>query len=350
MRTAPDIFEETTDRSAVKFIEAARSFDYLVPNLAFISHFSEENTFKFATAITGSFWCPLLALMSPPLSIGYAYNKAERNVISSITADQKRPDETVFANLDFLVFKAEHKDAGPKLGKAREELKKKLISYNSMQYGHIRYLPVCAAAGSYMEFGLIDLYDKGYHAIASAVEVSVPQHRAQLFRQSINILRYLRTIIPDIPFNTSQPQYVISGKLDYRGDFVLKQRTSMDTAPIELYAELTKGITNACRVEILSRDSKLLKISPIGVKINSDALPSLSELTCAVLCILRCLADLHSKGFVHRDLRWSNIIRIYARRRDGNVTTLTFYVIDFEFGSFVGTALDVPDHWFAYRT
>ena len=183
------------------------------------------------------------------------------------------------------------------------------------------------------------------------MEVSVPQHRARLFRQSINILRYLRTIIPDIPFNTSKPQYVISGKLDYRGDFVLKQRTSMDTAPNELYAELTKGITNACRVEILSRDSKLLKISPIGVKINSDALPSLSELTCAVLCILRCLADLHSKGFVHRDLRWSNIIRIYARRRDENVTTtLTFYVIDFEFGCFVGTALDVPDHWFAYRT
>ena len=69
--------------------------------------------------------------MSPPLSIGYAYNKAERNVISSITADQKRPDETVFANLDFLVFKAEHKDAGPKLGKVRKELKKKLIPYNS---------------------------------------------------------------------------------------------------------------------------------------------------------------------------------------------------------------------------
>ena len=181
------------------------------------------------------------------------------------------------------------------------------------------------------------------------MEVSVPQYRAQLFRQSINILRYLRTIIPDIPFNTSQPQYVISGKLDYRGDFVLKQRTSMDTAPIELYAALTQGITNACRVEILRRDSKLLKISSIGVKINSDALPSPSELTCAVLCILRCLADLHSKGFVHRDLRWSNIIRIYARREE-NVTTVTFYVIDFEFGCFVGTALDVPDHWFAYRT
>ena len=346
MRAAPDIFEETVNRSAVKFVEAARSFDYLVPELAFISNFSEENTLKYATAITGSFWCPLLALMSPPLTTSYAYNKAERNVISSITVEQKRPDETVFANVDFLIFKAEHKDSGVKLAKAREELKEKIIPYSSMQYGHIRYLPVCAAAGNFMEFGLIDLSDKGYHAIASAVEVSIPQHRAQLFRQSINILRYLRTIIPDIPYNTSQPQYVKVGKLDYRVDFLFKQRTSTDTAPSDLYTVLTQGVTNACRVEILRSNPTLLKISPIGVQIRYDSLPSPSELSCAVLCILRCLADLHRRGFVHRDLRWSNIIRIYAKL-ESNVNTLTFFVIDFEYGSVTGTVLDLPDHWYA---
>eukprot|EP00198_Chlamydomonas_reinhardtii_P005410 XP_001694746.1 predicted protein [Chlamydomonas reinhardtii] len=40
-----------------------------------------------------------------------------------------------------------------------------------------------------------------------------------------------------------------------------------------------------------------------------------SDLACAVLGVLRGLAALHSEGYVHRDVRWPNVIFLPAERR-----------------------------------
>jgi serine/threonine protein kinase len=49
------------------------------------------------------------------------------------------------------------------------------------------------------------------------------------------------------------------------------------------------------------------------------------EFRIAVRCVLSCISELHKAGFVHRDIRWPNIIKI--TRKDGSVR---FIVIDFE--------------------
>lgn len=46
-----------------------------------------------------------------------------------------------------------------------------------------------------------------------------------------------------------------------------------------------------------------------------------SELKTAITCVLKFLIDFHNKGFVHRDLRWPNVLK------DNNGD---YFVIDFE--------------------
>ena len=54
-----------------------------------------------------------------------------------------------------------------------------------------------------------------------------------------------------------------------------------------------------------SRSSNRLELSPIGSLIRPQSLP---ELKAAISGILHGLEWLHGNGFVHRDLRWNNVI------------------------------------------
>jgi serine/threonine protein kinase len=48
-----------------------------------------------------------------------------------------------------------------------------------------------------------------------------------------------------------------------------------------------------------------VELRPVGFQ----RLPqSLSELKCAIRCVLEALSALHQAGFVHRDVRWENIL------------------------------------------
>ena len=49
----------------------------------------------------------------------------------------------------------------------------------------------------------------------------------------------------------------------------------------------------------------ILELSPIGSLIRPQSLP---ELKAAISGILHGLEWLHGNGFVHRDLRWNNVI------------------------------------------
>lgn len=58
------------------------------------------------------------------------------------------------------------------------------------------------------------------------------------------------------------------------------------------------------------------------------------------IAVLHCLGFIHSKGFVHRDIRWSNIIKLVTYTPE-NVASVRFMIIDFEFAVNDGDAMEI---------
>ena len=72
---------------------------------------------------------------------------------------------------------------------------------------------------------------------------------------------------------------------------------------------------------------------------------SLQEVLAAIKAVLSCLVYIHSKGFVHRDLRWANLIRSFKYYSDGSrLESCNFLVIDFEFAANDGDEMSVVDY------
>jgi serine/threonine protein kinase len=75
---------------------------------------------------------------------------------------------------------------------------------------------------------------------------------------------------------------------------------------------------------------------------------SLQEVKSAIKSVLTCLNYLHSNGFVHRDIRWANLIRQYYFHEDGSVESCRFLVIDFEFAERDGEDMLINNYMFAH--
>ena len=347
------LFEVIPNCGAEDFSDFAIAFDVNSLNHD-VQEFSEKLTLKIATSITGAFWARI-GTLTGSLSISVALNKAERKSTSKTTERTTRPNETAFLNGSFLVFKAEHKDNISKIQEARDELLTKTTPFNQFQFGCYRYLPVCAAAGYFMEFALVDVMLRQYHALSEPLDTKSAQNRAKLFSQSLNILRYVKNLAPNIPFNTALPTFQALNGIVFHETYIVKDVQDDHTAPAALYAALQNGVAKSVKVTHL-RNKKRLRIEPLGLKISEGGAHLIKdEMKCALRCILLCLADLHSRQFVHRDLRWSNIIRSYTYCNsadpvcNGQPESMTFLVIDFEYGAQSGESLDVDGHWLIVR-
>ena len=102
-------------------------------------------------------------------------------------------------------------------------------------------------------------------------------------------------------------------------------------------------VPDAVKVEKVSK-GKRLKISPKGIRINDGGYGlNENEVRSALKAVLRCLAYIHSKGFVHRDIRWANIIKEIKYNPD-NVESVRFLVTDFEFAAKIGDPMEVHDY------
>ncbi|KXZ54438.1 hypothetical protein GPECTOR_5g90 [Gonium pectorale] len=95
----------------------------------------------------------------------------------------------------------------------------------------------------------------------------------------------------------------------------------------ELYAKMSKSehrrdIIQACSSDggdegagpRLERDEYVVYLAPVGVPCTGPP-ETEAALASAVLGVLRGLVALHSKGFVHRDIRWPNVIFLPAEQR-----------------------------------
>jgi hypothetical protein len=70
----------------------------------------------------------------------------------------------------------------------------------------------------------------------------------------------------------------------------------------------------------------------------------LKDVQAAIKIVLQCLVILHAKGFVHRDLRWANLIRLAKFRADATLESSNFLVIDFEFAAVDGDCMSIGDY------
>jgi serine/threonine protein kinase len=88
-----------------------------------------------------------------------------------------------------------------------------------------------------------------------------------------------------------------------------------------------------------------LKVTPVGTRTHDrgEGL-SLEDVRAAIRTILLCLEFLHEKGFVHRDLRWANIIRSFSCNHGGTIESCKFLVIDFEFAEYNGAKMNIVDY------
>eukprot|EP01036_Dinobryon_divergens_P036282 gene36282-47219_t len=174
---------------------------------------SEESVLLCITEITGMMWRRMASLLkiSPVFKVLYN-NKKD---LTGATEGDGRPDETDYLN-DFMVCKSEHNDED--LQKAIAELTKKLSRYNHIEYGlKIVFLPVIAAAGSYVEFGFVDVRTKAYHCV----------------------IRYDLLDVCQRP--TRHPCSKTIRNITYYDSHVLKKLSTSSTCPEELYELLERG-------------------------------------------------------------------------------------------------------------
>ncbi len=298
---------------------------------------SEESVMACVTEVTGMMWRKMATFstdFAPVFRV--LYNKKD---MSGASEGDRRPDETDYLN-DFLVCKSEHK--AENLQGAIVELTKKLSGYNHIEYGlRIVFLPVIAAAGFLIEFAFVDVRTKAYHHVAR-YDLQLCGARVECFVCMINFFRLIYTMAPYIPANPTPLFKTIKG-ITYYDSYVTKKLPANRTCPDALYEYLgRRQVPGAVKVE---KVRGLLKVSPKGVRTHDrgEGL-SLEDVRAAIRAILLCLGFLHAKGFVHRDVRWANLIRSFSYHHDGTVESCKFLVIDFEFAGRDGAAMGIADY------
>lgn len=227
---------------------------------------------------------------------------------------------------------------------AIKEQTSKLAGYNIVEYGsRIACLPVYSAAGSWVEFGVVDVRFKTYRR-ASRFDISQGPGRCACFVGALNIFRFLRTMAPHIPNNPS-PIFRVVKDLTFYEDYVVKKIPVTCTCPEELYALLATGSV-PCAVKVVKNGGFVL-VSPVGVQTpdKGEGL-ELAEVRSAIKSCLMCLQYMHARNFVHRDIRWANLIRLYKFRTDGSVESVNFFVIDFEFSGRSDEPMNIYDYIF----
>jgi hypothetical protein len=186
-------FEDRVDSEARLLVDRYVAFEDRT--MEFKPGMSEEVVLACITEITGMMWRKLALCCGLTAVFDYNYNKKDS---SGDTEGDARPDETDYLN-NFMVCKSEHNDTD--LAQAVEELTEKLSNYNVVEYGtKIAYLPVLAAAGQSVEFGLVDVRTRIYH-LAVRYDLRDVGQRVRCFISSINVFRIIRTMEPFIPTN-----------------------------------------------------------------------------------------------------------------------------------------------------
>jgi serine/threonine protein kinase len=344
--TMTSVFEKSDDgREAVGLITKFQSFEDGV--LLFPYDGTEECVLAYITCITGKLWLYMsneMDVASFSRVLSFNYNAKDS---SGVTEGSARPDETIYLG-DFLAVKGEHKRYPHWLDEAISDLTSKHVDFNHANYGpHIIYMPVYVAAGKLVEFGVLDVRSGNYIAVVR-YDVSAVARRSDCFITCINYFRLLHTMNSFVP-SQATPFYKEMKGVTIYPKYVVKNIPRNCTCPKSLYNFLESGsVPYSVKVEHFTLNRSVrLKITPVGLRTatNGEGL-TLKEVRIAVKCVLKCLDFIHSKGFVHRDIRWANVIREFEYFPDMTVKSCKFLLIDYEFAAEIDSNMNIHDYIF----
>jgi hypothetical protein len=332
-----DVFCADGAQEARLFLDRFAAFESRAEFLG--AALSEELVLATITEITGMMWSKLASLVRMRAVFSFAYNDKGP---SGATEANLRPDETDYLG-NFMVSKSEHEDVD--LQAAIDELQRKMRAYNQVEYGpSITFLPVIAAASIFVEYGIIDVRDKSY-TMVERFDLGSAGARAHCFVLAINFFRYFRTLEPFIPKNPVPLYKNLGGDRKhvlFMEDHVLK-RVYKTTCPDHLYALL--GLCNVPGAVQVLRYKNHVKVSPVGTPVPPGAEGySEKDVRRAVATVLICLSYLHERNFVHRDVRWENVVREYETNAAGETYTVGFLVIDFECAAHAGDPVTMENY------
>ncbi|KAF1326915.1 Crinkler, partial [Globisporangium splendens] len=251
-----------------------------------------------------SFWDDLICNVLNVVLSGIGASERSSNQFSS--TGPKRPD-FLFVVDSFCVFRGEEKAPGARIETPRRELFEKLI----WTYGDVPYLFGYAAVGF-----KVNLYAIARNSASSQVDaielgsfdLKNLGGRFRLLLAILNISRLLRSITSLCPE---------SGRDEYQ--------SVVRSNGVEVHLEPARVVKIFPDVATFQNTKWHLKRLQTNVFISRgiDTMPSsVEELFHALRGVLSALVKLHEAGWMHRDIRWSNVIK---RRDNSN----SWFLIDF---------------------
>jgi hypothetical protein len=273
---------------------------------------SEKVWATVADTCTGSMWRTLSSLHG----VFPFRDDRNRSDASGATAKSLRPDYTAYCS-GALVAKAEHKATPLELQAALQELLAKMNGgWNPLAMRGMPFLPCYAVGGELLQFAVVLPPTGG--AAMSVVTVShqfiltTPQGRLGVVKAACNMFRILVWLQSRMPVDPVQ-LYVEQKRLDggsitvYDNHVVKLTRTVAAEAVYVAVSQIPHAIRIAeVKPPRFGGDGMTrLKLEPVAI----ERLPrDETELQAAVRCVLVALAAFHSRGFVHHDVRWPNVL------------------------------------------
>ena len=302
-------------------------------NMTYIHGSSELACSLLYHMCTGHIW-QIMALLMPHLGIHFNMNTSD---CSYSHTHSTRPDYCL-RRYGQLLLKAEYKRKASQLEEARQELVHKLCANNGLS---APFLLCYAAAGPKIQFYAITselkhgVHDYSTQEISKVFDLTDFCDRCEVMKISLNIVRLLGAQY-SAPWKLQneigheRPNSIIYSNRSH----ILKE---CKPAKLEVY-EALKTIDGAIiQVEVLkdavlsllgkSKSYQIVRITPVGKQIE----PATElELTKALKDILGILKQFHDLGFVHRDIRWPNVLQ----NNDGR-----WFLIDFEEADISGAVI-----------
>jgi hypothetical protein len=255
--------------------------------------------------------------------LDYLFTRArmERDSCNGSSTGTKRPD-FLFILDNVCVFRGEEKSAEIDIRVATEELCEQL----EWGYGRVPYVFGYAASGDHID--LLALHqDDGVvkSSRIGAFNLELKEHLFEAVLAILNLSLLFPAIVEACPASgkdeykdITRPSGVVVRLYPAFVEKVFPTASGLDGL-MQLYVRMEQaGVPNVDHLVGVRLRKKSLVFKPRGVAVKPS---NLLELLGALRDVLQALVALHRLGWMHRDIRWSNVIRT----RDGG----SWFLIDF---------------------
>lgn len=238
---------------------------------------------------------------------------------STMSINKKRPDFLVWNSKSILVFRGEEKEAKNVMHEAKDDLVSKCGSMSEIFFGQIPYVFCYAAAGNNVQFFVINREKQLIPLHSTEFNLGCVESRVEIVIMALNIAWCLRDYemmenSAIFPFNCWIKRN--NGVEIFFGSDFVKKRILSDNYQLadlnilkKIYEAIIKGdIVNTIKCEEIKTKPFEIKLTPICYPFGIYKIDSNEKLLLALKSVVAALVGLHSKGIVHRDIRWENVL------------------------------------------